>query len=142
MVNLVKRGLRLLDRFVTPRQFMTGQISDDGQHMWNGTEWIPNPAVGAPAAAAMPAQAAAQPMPMAAAGAPVAVQGEQKDFLIALILSILVGAFGIDRFYMGYIGLGVLKLLTLGGCGIWWLIDLILIVMGNLNDANGMPLKR
>ena len=126
---------------------MTGQISDDGQYMWNGTEWVPNTAAAAPAAPAapvagtMPDQAAAQPMAMAAGGAPVA-QGDQRDFLVALLLSIFVGGLGVDRFYMGYIGLGVLKVLTLGGCGIWWLIDLILIAMGKLNDADGMPLKK
>lgn len=68
-------------------------------------------------------------------------QGEQRDFLVALLLSILVGQLGIDRFYMGYIGLGILKLLTFGGCGVWWLIDVILIATKNLQDADGRPLK-
>jgi TM2 domain-containing membrane protein YozV len=68
-------------------------------------------------------------------------QGEQRDFLVALLLSILVGQLGIDRFYMGYIGLGILKLITFGGCGIWWLIDIILIATKNLPDAQGRPLK-
>ena len=53
---------------------------------------------------------------------------QDKNWLAALLLSILVGGLGIDRFYMGYIGLGILKLLTFGGFGIWWLVDLILIV--------------
>lgn len=66
---------------------------------------------------------------------------EQKDFLVALILSIFLGQLGVDRFYMGYIGTGILKLITLGGCGIWWLIDIILIATKNLKDANGLPLK-
>ncbi|HTE57312.1 MAG TPA: TM2 domain-containing protein [Verrucomicrobiae bacterium] len=68
-------------------------------------------------------------------------QGEQREFLVALLLSILVGQLGIDRFYMGYIGLGILKLLTFGGCGVWWLIDVILIATKNLQDADGRPLK-
>lgn len=50
-----------------------------------------------------------------------------KKWIVALLLSILLGVLGIDRFYMGYIGTGILKLITLGGLGIWWLIDLILI---------------
>ncbi|MCA9350234.1 TM2 domain-containing protein [Candidatus Nomurabacteria bacterium] len=68
-------------------------------------------------------------------------QPEQKEFLVALLLSIFLGQLGIDRFYMGYIGTGILKLITFGGCGIWWLIDVILIATKNLNDANGLPLK-
>jgi TM2 domain-containing membrane protein YozV len=54
---------------------------------------------------------------------------KDKNWIAALLLSILVGSLGIDRFYMGYIGLGILKLITLGGFGIWWLIDLILVAM-------------
>jgi TM2 domain-containing membrane protein YozV len=67
---------------------------------------------------------------------------EKKSFLVALILSIFVGGLGVDRFYLGYIGLGVLKLITFGGCGIWWLIDLILIATGKMTDANGQPLEK
>ncbi len=58
-----------------------------------------------------------------------------KDPTIVLILSIFLGAYGIDRFFLGDIGLGVIKLLTLGGCGIWWFIDLFL-VMGNTRQKN------
>ena len=63
-----------------------------------------------------------------------------KDYTTALIISLFVGVFGIDRFYLGQVGLGVAKLLTLGGCGIWALIDFILIAMRKVNDANGRPL--
>jgi TM2 domain-containing membrane protein YozV len=65
----------------------------------------------------------------------------QKEWIVALLLSIFVGTLGIDRFYLGYIGLGILKLITAGGCGIWWLVDLILIVMDKLPDVQGRPLK-
>jgi hypothetical protein len=66
----------------------------------------------------------------------------EKDWLTATLLSLFVGTLGIDRFYLGYTTLGVLKLITLGGCGIWALIDLILIAVGNVDDANGLPLRR
>jgi hypothetical protein len=66
----------------------------------------------------------------------------EKEWLTALLISLFVGTLGIDRFYLGYTGLGILKLITLGGCGIWALIDLIRIATGSLKDANGLPLKR
>ena len=65
-----------------------------------------------------------------------------KDWLTTLLISFFVGFLGIDRFYLGYTGLGILKLVTLGGCGVWALIDVILIVMGNMTDAQGRPLRR
>lgn len=67
---------------------------------------------------------------------------EQKDWLVTLLLSIFLGYLGVDRFYLGYTGLGVLKLITVGGCGVWSLIDIILIVTDKLPDANGQPLLK
>ncbi len=50
-----------------------------------------------------------------------------KDPTMLLVISILVGALGIDRFMLGEIGLGVVKLLTCGGCGIWTIVDWCII---------------
>jgi TM2 domain-containing membrane protein YozV len=64
----------------------------------------------------------------------------QRELIVALLLSIFLGQLGVDRFYLGYIGLGLLKLFTFGGCGVWWLIDIILIATRKVNDADGKPL--
>ena len=63
--------------------------------------------------------------------------GQGKDWLTTLLLSIFLGSLGVDRFYTGHTLLGVLKLITCGGVGIWWLIDVILIAAGSYKDANG-----
>ncbi|WP_028980590.1 TM2 domain-containing protein [Sporocytophaga myxococcoides] len=65
-----------------------------------------------------------------------AIQSIQyKNPTTILIVSILIGGLGIDRFMLGQTGLGVAKLLTCGGMGIWWLIDLFL-VMGKAREVN------
>ena len=83
------------------------------------------------------------PTPEAAAAAAVtapaaAVQGEHppKNFLVALLLSIFLGNLGIDRFYLGHIGLGVAKLLLNWlTFGIWWLVDVILIATKKVKNV-------
>ncbi|MCA9014468.1 MAG: NINE protein, partial [Planctomycetaceae bacterium] len=65
----------------------------------------------------------------------------RRSATTALLLSIFLGGLGADRFYLGYIGTGLLKLITFGGLGIWALIDLILIATGKMKDADGYPLE-
>ena len=64
-----------------------------------------------------------------------------KDWLVTLLLSLFLGGLGIHRFYVGKIGTGILQLITLGGCGIWTLIDIIMIVTGNFTDKDGYVIK-
>ena len=61
----------------------------------------------------------------------------ESRILPALLLCFFLGVFGAHRFYVGKIGTGILELLTLGGLGIWWLVDMILIVTGSFRDKNG-----
>ena len=65
----------------------------------------------------------------------------RKSYLTALLLSIFVGGLGVDRFYLGHVGLGLAKLFTLGGCGVWYLIDIILIATRQVKDAQGRDLE-
>ena len=60
-----------------------------------------------------------------------------KDWVTTLLICIFLGSLGIHRFYVGKTGTGILQLLTLGGCGIWNLVDLIIIAMGNFTDGDG-----
>ena len=62
---------------------------------------------------------------------------QEKSRIVAIILSALLGVLGADRFYLGYTGLGVLKLITVGGFGVWAIIDFIQICIGNLEPAYG-----
>ena len=65
----------------------------------------------------------------------------EKNFVATLLLAILLGCLGVHRFYVGKIGTGIVMLLTLGGLGIWTLIDIIMIAVGNFKDSSGLPIK-
>ena len=54
-------------------------------------------------------------------------ENKPVNWLLVLLMSIFFGYLGVDRFIMGHVGWGILKLITLGGLGLWWLIDIILV---------------
>ena len=64
------------------------------------------------------------------------------DWLTLFLLTFFVGVLGIHRFYVGKIGTGFLMLLTLGGLGIWFLVDLILVVTGQFTNKDGQKIPR
>jgi TM2 domain-containing membrane protein YozV len=73
------------------------------------------------------------------AGVPMSSAG-QKDRQMTLLLCLFLGVVGVHRFYTGHTAIGLVQLLTLGGCGIWTLIDLMRILTDKFTDANGRPL--
>jgi len=72
----------------------------------------------------------------------IEVTPSTKSRTVLSIFSFLLGGLGIDRFYSGRIGLGILKLCTLGGLGIWSLIDFVLAVAGLMKDDKGLLITK
>ena len=66
----------------------------------------------------------------------------ESEWLVTLLLAIFLGSLGVHRFYTGKTGTGIAMLLTLGGCGIWTLYDIIIIATGKYTDAQGLALKK
>ncbi len=64
----------------------------------------------------------------------------EKSWIATLLLCLFLGEIGVHRFYVGKVGTGILQLITLGGCGIWTLIDFIMILIGKFTDKDGNPI--
>ena len=70
------------------------------------------------------------------------VEQSEKSWTTALVLSVFLGLFGADRLYLGQPLLGTLKLCTCGLGGLWWLLDVGLLLLGVMKDAQGKSVKR
>lgn len=64
----------------------------------------------------------------------------QRHFLAVFFFSLMWGSFGVDRFYLGKVGTGILKLVTFGGFGIWTIVDIVLIMSGAMRDKSGQAM--
>lgn len=65
----------------------------------------------------------------------------EKKGVVALLLCLFLGTIGVHRFYAGKTGTGIAMILTLGGFGVWTLIDLIMIICGSFTDSDGNKIK-
>jgi len=106
---------------------------------WDGAEWtdqlgplLPQMQPAQPVHAAPSLASAFVPVATDANGMPVS----DRSRLAAALLCFFVGIFGVHRFYVGKVGTGILQLVTFGGFGIWWLADLIVILVGGFRDAH------
>ncbi|MBO45961.1 MAG: hypothetical protein CMJ96_03605 [Planctomycetes bacterium] len=69
------------------------------------------------------------------------MENSDKGFVPTILLCFFLGGFGVHRFYVGKVGTGILMLLTLGGLGIWTLVDVVMIVVGSFRDSQGRLIK-
>ena len=114
---------------------------ESGLHIryWDGSAWTSDRRPKPPATPPPPSAAPPSAAPQATAWASPAASG--RSFVAVLLLAVLLGTLGVHRFYVGKVGTGILMLLTLGGFGIWALIDIIMIAVGRFTDDSGLPVR-
>jgi len=120
-----------------PREIPAGWYPDPAgtrqSRYWDGDAWTGQLGPVVSEAQAAPPFATAYPaLTHDARGVPVS----DRSRLAAALLCFFLGVLGVHRFYVGKVGTGVLQLLTAGGLGLWWLVDLILIIVGSFRDKN------
>ncbi len=135
-LRLVSRpGPLYLEPMTSPTQNPPGWYPDPdglpGSRYWDGTAWTDQ--TGPPAGTGV--MAAPKPT-VDELGQPISPSSR----LVAILLCWVVGIFGVHRFYVGKIGTGLAMLFTLGGLGIWVIIDLILIAVGSFRDKENRRL--
>jgi TM2 domain-containing membrane protein YozV len=69
------------------------------------------------------------------------MEKSDKKRLVAIVLCFFLGGLGVHRFYVGKVGTAILQILTFGGLGIWWLVDMIMILVGSFKDKQGRKLE-
>lgn len=130
-----------------------------GQRYWDGSDWTDHTAPGADAtgatapvthdghpaasvnASTAPTATATLDDPAAVAAPSTADPTPPKSFIATWLFALFLGVFGVDRFYLGKIGTALAKLFTLGGLGVWVLVDLVLVLAGAQRDKLGRPLE-
>lgn len=120
-----------------PREIPPGWYPDPGgapmSRYWDGDSWTEQTG---PALTAPTQRPTFPHVSVDAWGQPVS----RTSRLAAGLLCAFLGVFGVHRFYVGKVGTGILQLVTVGGLGIWWLIDLVLIFVGSFRDKQGRRL--
>jgi TM2 domain-containing membrane protein YozV len=97
---------------------------------------VPDHTTQCPACSAVLARSTADPISHSV------VPRQGHSWVVTLLLALFIPLFGVHRFYTGHILYGIVQLVTCGGCGILWLIDVILILFDAYEDADGLPLVK